>query len=435
MRYYGNHVLYKYRSKKLKICVIGSGISGLSAGWLLSQKHQVTLFESADYLGGHTNTVDVTLEGVTHPVDTGFLVHNDLTYPNLISMLSHLGVATYPSNMSFSVKLPNQGIEWAGSNLKTVFGQKANMVRPGFLGMLRDILRFNKQAQELLGISEREQLTLGQLLDREGYAATFSDWYLLPMAAAIWSSSPRDILEFPASTFLRFCLNHRLLQVKGRPEWRSIVGGGRSYVEKLAAPLDIQLGSPVSSLTRSNGQVTVTSNGNQRTFDAAVLATHAPDSLRILADADNEEAKILGAVSYQPNLAILHTDRRLLPQRESLWSAWNYLSAGNDKSRSVCVTYLLNRLQNLPFKTPLMVTLNPPEEMIPEGEIARFHYDHPVFDKPAISAQKQISSIQGKNLTWFCGAWCGYGFHEDGLKSALNIISDFNVEAPWEVVL
>ena len=418
----------------MNICVIGSGISGLSAGWLLSQKHQVTLCESADYLGGHTNTVDVTLEGVTHPVDTGFLVHSNLTYPNLISMFRHLGVATYTSNMSFSVKLPDKGIEWAGTSLKTVFGQKTNMFRPRFLGMLRDILKFNKDAERLLEISERGRLTLGQLLYREGYPTTFRDWYLLPMAAAIWSSSPLDILEFPASTFLRFCLNHRLLQVKGRPEWRSIVGGGRSYVEKLAAPLDIQLNSPVDSLTRTSGQVIVTSNGSQQAFDAAVLATHAPDSPRILQDADQEEAAILGAVSYDWVLCNPAYRPAAPSARESLWSAWNYLSAGDDKSRSVCVTYLLNRLQNLPFETPVMVTLNPPEDMIPEGEIARFHYDHPVFDSRAISAQKGISSIQGKNLTWFCGAW-GYGFHEDGLKSALNIISDFNVEAPWEVVL
>jgi predicted NAD/FAD-binding protein len=401
---------------------------------LLQQRHAVTLFEAAGYLGGHTNTVDVTLDGITHPADTGFLVHNDLTYPNLIRLFEHLGVETHRSEMSFSVNLPERNLEWAGTNLTTLFAQRRNLIRLEFWRMLQEILSFNSAAQGMLEWSERRGTSLGALLDERGYSRAFRNWYLLPMAAAIWSSSPSDILDFPASTFLRFCINHRLLQIEDRPEWRSIVGGGRRYVEKMAKTLDLRLSHPVEALVRDESGVKLKSRGVEERYDAVIFATHAPDSLRILQDADDAERRILGAVGYQRNLAILHTDRRFLPRRKSLWSAWNYLSNG-DGSQAVCVTYLLNRLQRLPFQTPLMVTLNPPADLAPQDEIARFDYAHPVLDQAAIKAQTRLSSIQGRRRTWFCGAWCGYGFHEDGLKSALRIIGDFDVEAPWPVIL
>lgn len=414
----------------MNIAVVGSGISGLAAAWLLKEKHQVTLYEAAGYPGGHSNTVEVTLDGITYPVDTGFLVYNTLTYPNLISLFDHLGVETHKTEMSFSVNLPGSDIEWAGSSLATVFGQKRNILNPRFWKMLRDIMSFNASAEQLLQMCETSHVTLGELLKQQGYSRWFSDWYLLPMAAAIWSASPRDILNFPAATFLRFCLNHHLLQVKGRPEWRSVLGGARNYVQRMIEDLDLRLNYPIDRVTRLADGVELTSGDRVSRHDAVVFATHAPDTLAMLADADDKERQMLGAVGYQPNVAVLHTDRSFLPERESLWSAWNYLSQ-EDEGRAVCVTYLLNRLQSLPFETPVMVTLNPPPGRDIKGEIARFSYDHPVFDQAAIDTQAQLPELQGHNKAWYCGAWCGYGFHEDGLKSALRIIGDFGVKAPW----
>jgi uncharacterized protein len=415
----------------MKIAVVGSGISGLSAAWMLGNKHRVTLFEASAYAGGHTNTVDVTLDGVTHPVDTGFLVYNDLTYPNLIRLFDYLGIVTHRSEMSFSVSLPQENIEWAGASLGTLFAHKRNLLNPRFWRMLQEILSFNSKAQQLLEWSLEQRATLRQLLDAHRFSAALRDWYLLPMAAAIWSSSPRDILDFPAATFLRFSINHRLLQLKGRPQWRSVVGGGRTYVEKISASLDLRLNHPVESVSRDDAGVQLVSRGETQRFDAVVFASHAPDTLSMLKDADSAERAILGSFRYQPNRALLHTDRRFLPRRDSLWSAWNYLATGDD-SRAVCVSYLLNTLQQTPFTTPLMVTLNPAEEPAPGTVIRSFDYDHPVFDQAAIDAQARLPSIQGRKRAWFCGAWCGYGFHEDGLRSALNIIGDFGVEAPWQ---
>lgn len=417
----------------MKIAVIGSGISGLSAAWLLRKQHEVTLFESQSRLGGHTNSVDVDLDGTVHPVDTGFLVYNELTYPNLVALFHHLGIETHPTEMSFSVKLEQQKIEWAGSNLSTVFGQKRNLVRPGFWRMLQDMLRFNRHAVRYLGEAEHSSETLGELLDRERYSDWFMEWYLVPMAAAIWSASPANILKYPASSFLRFCINHRLLQVNNRPVWRSVVGGARQYVDKMAASLNYELSCPVHEVHRDATGVRLKFDYGEERFDRVIFATHAPDTLSMLADASDIEREILGAVGYQSNLAILHTDASTLPGRRSLWSAWNYSST--QANQPVCVTYWLNELQQLPFRTPLLVTLNPPANRLPAGEIRRFHYDHPVFNQSAIEAQQRLTAIQGQGGAWYCGAWCGYGFHEDGLKSTLRILPDFDVQAPWEVNL
>lgn len=418
-----------------RIAVIGAGISGLATAWLLSSKYKVTLFESGAYFGGHSNTVDVTLEGKTHPVDTGFLVHNDLTYPNLIALFAHLGVKVHSSDMSFGVSIDSPDIEWAGTNLNTVFAQRRNLVRPGFLSMLRDILRFNRKAQGYLEQARREPLTLGQLLDREGYGEQMKHWYLLPMAAAIWSTSASDILGFPAETFLAFCLNHRLLQVENRPQWKTVLGGSREYVHALLQSIpDARLNCPVLAVRRNAASVEVTTEQGSESFEAVVLACHAPSSLAML-DATRQEQRVLASFRYQPNEAVLHTDIKLLPRRPRVWSAWNYLSAtGEGDHRPVAVSYLLNQLQPLPFQSPVIVTLNPHRQPDPATVLARFAYEHPVLDQQAVAAQKELSTIQGNNRVWFCGAWAGYGFHEDGLKSALRVVRDFGVTPPWTAV-
>lgn len=415
-----------------RIAIIGAGISGLASAYFLNRRHQVVLYEAGSYLGGHTNTVDVTLDGHTHGVDTGFLVYNERTYPNLIALFEELGVASTASDMSFAVSMAHGALEWAGTSLSTVFAQRRNLFKPSFLRMVRDILHFNGNATRFLAEAEQQPLTLGQLLARHGYGETFRDAYLLPMAAAIWSSSPSDILQFPATTFLRFCLNHALLQVNNRPQWRTVQGGARNYVSKIAATLpDCRLNSPVLKVQRHAEGVTVTTAQGSEEYDAVVFATHAPTTLAIL-DASAEERALLGRVRYQPNTAYLHTDLALMPRLRKVWSAWNYLSAPlQDGQRPVCVSYWLNQLQQLPFSTPVMVTLNPPTPPAAQHTLACFHYEHPIMDQPAIDAQQGLGQIQGKDRLWFAGAWTGYGFHEDGLKSALRIARAFDVAPAW----
>ncbi|AUT62730.1 NAD(P)/FAD-dependent oxidoreductase [Paraburkholderia terrae] len=418
-----------------RVAVIGSGIAGLASAYLLARRHRVTLYEAAAYAGGHTNTVDVELEGLTHPVDTGFLVFNDRTYPNLIALFDELDVASYESDMTFSVSLDHGRLEWAGTNLNTVFAQRHNLLSPSFLGMLRDIVRFNSTAEMHLEAASANGYSVGDLLTAGRYGAAFRQNYLLPMAAAIWSCASSDVLRFPAATFLRFCLNHALLQVNRRPRWKTVAGGAREYVRRIVATLDdVRTNERVVAVRRERGGVQVASESSCECFDAAILATHAPDSLRMLADPDPNERHVLGAIRYQPNVAWLHTDLALLPRRERIWSAWNYLSThGIDDMRPVCVSYLINRLQPLPFKMPVIVTLNPSRPPSPETVLKRFDYDHPLLDSAAVAAQSRLPSIQRARRTWFAGAWTGYGFHEDGLKSALRIARDFGVEPSWSV--
>ncbi|QLI82855.1 FAD-dependent oxidoreductase [Chitinibacter fontanus] len=421
---------------KQRIAVIGSGISGLASAYFLSRAHEVVLFEAGNYLGGHTNTVEVTLEGQTAAVDTGFLVFNEKTYPNLIALLAELGVGSYATDMSFGVSLDDGRLEWAGTNLDTVFAQRSNLLSTRFIGMLRDILRFNAAASANLEACLQSGATLGQLLESGAYGAAFRDAYLLPMAAAIWSSSPNDILDFPAATFLRFCLNHALLQVNDRPQWQTVRGGGREYVRKIAATLsDVRLNTPVSRVERTADGVMVYSAQQAEQFDAVVFATHAPQTLAMLVDASEAERAVLSAVRYQANTAVLHTDIKQLPKRRKVWSAWNYLGgAAVSGERPVCVSYLLNQLQNLPFVTPVVVTLNPFAPPAAETVLAQFEYEHPVFDQAAIDAQARLPAIQGVDRVWFAGAWTGYGFHEDGLKSALRVVADFGLSPEWAQV-
>jgi uncharacterized protein len=431
----------------MKIAVIGSGIAGLSCAWLLSRHaqsaHQVTLFEKNDYLGGHTNTIDITHEGVTHPVDTGFLVFNDWTYPNLIPMLAHLGVETAASDMSFGVKLTNQAgqseIEWCGSNsLSSVFAQPSNLFKPAFIGMLRDLLRFNKAATALAANNETQALTgtLGQYLLKHGYSQAFRDWYLVPMAACIWSTPTKRIDDFPLATFMTFCANHGLISVNNRPQWRTIKGGARNYVKKIAATLDdVRLNSRITSVTRQNGKVILKSAANDEQFDHVVFACHTDQAIKLLADMDDTTKTILHEIPYQPNTAILHTDASLLPQRRRAWAAWNYHAhyrrnaAENDSP--VSLTYLLNKLQPTPFVSPVMVTMNPLTPIAPTKIIKTIQYEHPLFLASSVSAKKALRTIQGKQNTWYAGAWTRYGFHEDGLMSGIAVARALGATTPW----
>jgi uncharacterized protein len=421
-----------------RIAVIGSGISGLASAWLLQRQAQdrtVTLFEAESRLGGHANTVDVTLEGQTYPVDTGFLVFNDRTYPNLIALFDHLGVASVQSEMTFAVSLKNPDLEWAGSNLFTIFGQKRNLLRTQFWAMLSDILRFNKESNAWLASHPGEERSLRDFLAKGRYAKSFSDWYLLPMAAAIWSCPTEQMLDMPLLTFVRFCQNHGLLQVFDRPMWRTVQGGSRAYVNKIAEQLsDVRLNCPVKAIGRVGAGLLVHHAEGSEHFDDVVMACHSDQALKLLGDAATpEQHNLLAAVRYQPNRAVLHTDRRLLPRDERMWSAWNYFAGhGEPGHQPVGVSYLINRLQPLPFKAPVVVTLNPAEEPDPAKVLATFEYDHPIFDRPAIEAQRRLAGVQGDNGIWLAGAWGGYGFHEDGLNSALRVANAMGILAPWQ---
>lgn len=416
----------------MRIAVIGSGIAGLGAAWLLAPQHEVVLYEAASYAGGHSNTVDVTLDGVTHPVDTGFLVHNDRTYPNLIQLFALLGIDTPHSEMTFSVSLPGEDLEWAGSDLGTLFCQPRNLVRPAFWRMVTDILRFNRHAQDLLAHARRHGHSLGALLDEQGYSQEFRRWYLYPMGAAIWSTPLTGMEAFPAETFLQFCLNHGLLQIFDRPQWKTVRNGSREYVKAMLRLIpDVRLSCPVSSVVRDSDGVVVTSARGSERFDRVVMATHTDVSLALLKDAHPQEREVLAGIRYLPNTAWLHTDTALMPARRKAWSAWNYYSRGQGGERPVAVTYWLNKLQPLPFASDVFVTLNPPEPPAPGTIIERIEYAHPQLDGSAYEAQRKLPGIQGMDRVYFCGAWATYGFHEDGLKAGMKVAQLLGAKVPW----
>ena len=405
----------------------------------LAGRADITLFEAADYFGGHTHTVDVTLDGITHGVDTGFLVYNERTYPNLIALFASLGVATAKSDMSFSVQVPGalgkgQALEWSGSSLSTVFAQRGNLLNWRFLRMLRDLLRFNALATQIAEAGTDAQMTqpLGEFLNKHAFSNEFRQWYFLPMIGCIWSCPTDQMLQFPVATMIRFCHNHGLLQIANRPQWHTVQGGARNYVTKILEGIaDKRLNTPVQLIERvqdTDGPgVRVITEGRAERFDHVVLATHSDQSLAMLRDASDGERAVLSAVRYQPNRAVLHTDTAVLPTQRSAWAAWNYERAASGtseqagESTGVCLHYLLNMLQPLPFTQSVVVSLNPLREIAPSKVIAEFDYAHPVFDLAALQAQQHLQALQGVGNTWYCGAWTGYGFHEDGLKSGLQV--------------
>lgn len=419
-----------------KIAVIGTGISGLSAAWLLSQNHEVTVFERAPRVGGHSCTVSVSLPDGSVPVDIGFIVYNEVTYPNLTALFNHLGVRTQASDMSFAVSMKSGALEYSGSSLGTLFAQKRNLVRPRFWSMLRDLLRFYREAPLDLSRLKDTGVTLGAYLSANGYGAAFRDDHLLPMACAVWSAPASILQNYPAAAFIRFCENHGLLKIADRPLWRTVTGGSKAYLEKIAHGFAgrIRLGADIASIRRSQDAVIIEERtGGAARFDHVVIASHADQALRLLADPTSEERRLLGAFRYSQNDIYLHTDESLMPRRRAAWSSWNYLDGASASDR-VSVTYWMNRLQNIPCETQLFVTLNPKQPPREDTVLHREMFEHPVFDSAAMAAQSLLWSLQGRRRTWFCGAYFGSGFHEDGLQAGLAVAEQLGgVRRPWSV--
>ena len=423
-----------------RIAIVGSGIAGLAAAHTLRGLADLTLFEAGDYFGGHTHTVDMTLpntQGVpaTFGVDTGFLVLNERTYPNLLALFAALEVPIAKSDMSFSVQAPGAApgggaLEWSGCNLSTVFAQRRNLANPRFLRMLADIVRFNRITTRLAERGEDLRpdspllQPLGEFLRAQRFSDEFRDWYFLPMMGCIWSCPTDQMLAFPVATMVRFCHNHGLIQITNRPQWYTVAGGARQYVDRITERIaDKRLSTPVRQVLRDEAGVRVVTDGQVERFDAIVMACHSDQALRLLGTgASPREREVLGAIRYQPNRAVLHTDASVLPENPRAWAAWNYERApsAGAESAQVCLHYLLNRLQPLPVAQPVVVSLNPQREISPAQVVGEYAYDHPVFDLAAIRAQARVPAMQGQQHTYFAGAWTGYGFHEDGLKSGLQ---------------
>jgi predicted NAD/FAD-binding protein len=424
----------RHLAAPLNIAVVGSGISGMGAAWLLSQRHRVTVFEKQGRIGGHSNTELVDLGGATIPVDTGFIVYNPANYPNLVALFDHLQVPTKPSDMSFAVSVDDGALEYAGADrLKGLFGQRRNLMRPRFWSMLREILRFYREAPRDLALGRLEGITLGDYLAASRYSRGFIEDHLLPMAAAIWSSPLMAMRDHSAASIVRFFDNHGLLRLEGRPGWRTVDGGSREYVRRLTDSYAdrVRLHCGARAIIRRGAGVWIEDEGSVLShFDHVVVATHADEALALLDNPSAEERELLGAIRYQANPAALHQDISLMPHRRRVWSSWNYLRDRRDGS--AYVTYWMNRLQGIDSAAPLFVTLNPPRE--PAKMLGYYLYHHPLLDAVATRAQKRLWDLQGRNNTWLCGAYFGAGFHEDGLQAGLAVAEQLGgMQRPWDV--
>jgi len=424
----------KRTGDRLKIAIVGSGITGSSAAWALHKVHDVVLYEKDNRPGGHTATVDIDYNGTPISVDTGFIVYNEATYPNLTALFQELDVKTHESNMSFSLSLDQGKLEWSGDSLWTIFAQKRNLFRPSFLLMIREILRFNKQCLVDRAGGHLADISIGDYLNWRGFSPGFMNNYLVPMAAAIWSTEAKRMMQFPADYFVNFFDNHRLIYSRAHM-WRTVTGGSRNYLDKLLAPLkdQVRIGHGVKAVRRTENSVFITNSmGLEEEFDRVILASHSDQTLAMLSDATNQEKRILQSVPYQANRVILHRDPSLMPVRKRVWASWNYLrNSKTENDKRVAVSYWMNRLQGIDNKYPLFVTLNPEREADPKLVFAEFSYDHPQFSGQSMVAQKELETIQGQNNTWFAGAWTGYGFHEDGLSSGLAAAEALGGIIPW----
>lgn len=422
-------------SPRQRIAVIGSGIAGMSAAWLLSQRHDVTMYEKDGRLGGHSNTVNVRTSLGDTPVDTGFIVFNDATYPNLIALFAHLGVETFESDMSFGVSLNGGRTEYSSVDASAFLCGGRNLVSPRFWSMTWDLLRFYRRAPSELRETRAEMISLGEYLSQRRYGHAFQHDHLLPQAAAIWSASMAEIHHYPACAFVRFFENHGLLQLAGRPKWRTVAGGSRAYVKKLTAPYADQArlnAGAVRVRREGDGGWVTDATGRTDRFDHVVIAAHADEALAMLEDASAEERALLGAFRYAKNRAVLHTDRALMPKRQALWASWNYV--GDNPEGGCVVSYWMNKLQKIQSREQIFLTLNPRTMPRPDTVLYETEYDHPLFDAAAIRAQEKLWSLQGARRTWFCGAHFGAGFHEDGLQAGLAVAEQLGgVRRPWNV--
>jgi uncharacterized protein len=416
---------------------LGTGISGLSAAWLLSKAHEVTVYERADRVGGHSNTVILNAEDGPVPVDTGFIVFNRKTYPNLSALFGLLNVQTRPTDMSFGVSLDAGGFEYSGGTLAGLFARPRNAVDPQFWRMVRDLLRFYREAPHDAPDCERDDVSLGQYLTAKRYSAAFKDRHLLPMASAVWSAAPETMLDYPAAAFIRFHANHGLLQIYDRPAWETVVGGSRNYVSRLTDSFRdrIRLRCAIVSIRRGSDGVSLEySSGEHETFDHVVIATHAHQAQAMLVDPSAREQQLLSCFRYTRNLAVLHTDTGFMPRRRSAWSSWNYVAPPGDRKAGPTVTYWMNRLQGIRTSRPILVTLNPNHPPHAGTLLHSEIYEHPIFDGAALNAQYRLWSLQGYRRTWFCGSYFGAGFHEDGLQAGLAVAEELGgVRRPWSV--